>query len=272
MIAKPGRTNRTVRQTSTTSVKTADAYKSALTTAGDPTPYLLKHGGLPGPRANLELARLAADVCTGSQARRWAGLDCRAAPTGSAQEFLAMCGVLGLGRLLVEGDDQALADLRHYANDCRWRVREAVAMALQRWGAANFSALFDAMSTWASGSLLERRAASAAVCEPALLTDTERVMKALAVLEQSTSALLSSDPSQRRSEDFKALRKGLGYCWSVAVAADFAAARPAFEALVGQASSTRDRDLLRIARENLRKHRLRRLDPRWTASQLERLQ
>jgi hypothetical protein len=191
MIMKPGRTNRTVR--STTSVKTADGYKSALTTAGDPTPYLLKHGGLPGPRANLELARLAADVCTGSQLRRWARLDCRAAPTGSAQESLAMCGVLGLGRLLVEGDDQVLEDLRHQATDCRWRVREAVAMALQRCGAANFSALFDAMSTWASGSLLERRAASAAICEPALLTDPERVVKALAALDSPTTQVRSAN-------------------------------------------------------------------------------
>jgi len=57
------------------------------------------------------------------------------------------------------------------ANDPRWRVREGVAMALQRWGSENFDALAVKMTEWASGSLLERRTAGAALCEPALVTD-----------------------------------------------------------------------------------------------------
>ena len=102
--------------------------------------------------------------------RRWAALDAQAAPTGGAGEFLAFCGVVGLGRLLAEGDADALGELRTHAGDPRWRVREAVAMALQRWGGAT-STLAAAMADWAHGSWLERRAAAAALCEPVLLTE-----------------------------------------------------------------------------------------------------
>lgn len=74
--------------------------------------------------------------------------------------------------------------------------------------------------------------------------------------------------ADRRSEAFKALRKGLGYCWSVAVAATPRTGAPVFEALVERAAASGDRDLRWIARENLRK---RRLDPIWAAALLERL-
>ena len=152
-----------------------DGYARALRKLDDPESYLLEHSGLPGPRGNLELARAAAEVRSPAEFRRWASLDADVAPTGSADEFLAFCGVVGLGRLLAEGNDDALADLRTHANDPRWRVREAVAMALQRWGSGEFDALAAAMAAWAGGSWLERRAAAAARCEPALLTDARRV-------------------------------------------------------------------------------------------------
>jgi hypothetical protein len=241
-------------------VTKVDGYVRALAELDDPEPYLLEHSGLPGPRGNLELARAAADVRSAAELRRWAALDSDAAPTGGAQEFLAFCGVLGLGRLLVEGDARMLVELRRLANDERWRVREAVAMALQRWGSDDFDALAAAMAEWARGSWLERRAAAAALCEPVLLTDSGRVKAVLAVLEEATRGVSAADPAERSSEQFKALRKGLGYCWSVAVAAAPETGRPAFERMVGQAAAGGDRDLRWIARENLRKRRLERLD------------
>ena len=42
--------------------------------------------------------------------------------------------------------------------------------------------------------------------------------------------------------------------------------RPAFEDLVERAAASGDRDLRWIARENLRKRRLERLDPDWVAT------
>lgn len=248
-----------------------DEYASALRDLDDPEPYLLAHSGLPGPRGNIELGLAAADVRSAAELRRWAAIDADAAPTGGQTEFLAFCGVVGLGRLVLEGDNQALAELRAHADDPRWRVREGVAMALQRWGDADFDALARAMAAWAHGSALQRRAAAAALCEPALLSDDARVEATLAVLAAATAGVTDADPAQRRSDAHKALRKGLGYCWSVAVAAAPSVGRPAFEALVEQALVSGDRDLRWIARENLRKRRLERLDPEWVAGLRARL-
>lgn len=249
-----------------------DDYVRAVGELDDPEPYLLEHSGLPGPRGNIELARATAEVRSGAELRRWASLDADAAPTGGAGEFLSFCGVVGLGRLLVEGDERALAELRGHANDRRWRVREAVAMALQRWGGDDFDALVAAMTEWARGSWLERRAAAAALCEPVLLTNTGRVAAVLAVLDEATAGVAAAAPAERRSEQLKALRKGLGYCWSVALAAAPDVGRPAFERLVERAAESGDRDLRWIARENLRKRRLERLDPDWVATLRARLE
>ncbi|HEX6020464.1 MAG TPA: hypothetical protein VFZ00_00620 [Solirubrobacter sp.] len=237
-----------------------DDYARALRDREDAEAYLLEHSGLPGPRANLELARAAAEVRPAAELRRWA--------SSATEEFVAFCGVLGLGRLLADGDATMLQELRRHANDPRWRIREAVAMALQRWGEADFDGLAAAMAEWARGSWLERRAAAAALCEPALLTEPRRVQAALGVLETATAAVAAAGPADRRSEEFKALRKGLGYCWSVAVAAAPQIGAPVFEALVERAAASGDRDLRWIARENLRK---RRVDPDWAAALLRRL-
>jgi hypothetical protein len=248
-----------------------EAHVRMLRTLDDPEPYLLEHSGLPGPRGNIELAQAAADVRPAQELRRWASLDAQAAPTGGAEEFLAFCGVLGLGRELVEGDTDALHQLREHANDPRWRVREAVAMALQRWGREEFDGLATAMADWGSGSWLERRGAAAALCEPALLTNPGRVRATLGVLEAVTAPVASAEPAERRSDEYKALRKGLGYCWSVAVAAAPEVGRPAFESLARRAAESGDRDLRWLVRENLRKRRLERLDPDWVTALLARL-
>jgi hypothetical protein len=240
-------------------VTRVDDYAETLRGLEDAEPYLLEHSGLPGPRGNIELALAAAKVRSAAELRRWASLD---------DEFLAFCGVVGLGRLLAEGDAEALAELRMHAGDERWRVREAVAMALQRWGDEDFDALAAAMAEWADGSGLERRAAAAALCEPALLTSPARVQATLRVLESATGAVEAAATDERRSEAFKAFRKGLGYCWSVAVAAAPEVGWPAFEAVVERAASGGDRDLRWIARENLRKRRLARLDPARAAALL----
>ena len=55
----------------------------------------------------------------------------------SPEEFLACCGVLGLGKLLVQGQSARLDTLHLFASDPRWRTREAVAMALQAYGRAD---------------------------------------------------------------------------------------------------------------------------------------
>ncbi len=75
-------------------------------------------------------------------------------------------------------------------------------MALQHWGEVDFTALVTAMHEWAHGSSLERRAAAAALCEPALLTTPERVGEALAVLAEATTGIAEAGADDRRSEEF----------------------------------------------------------------------
>src|SRR5512139_3211389 len=141
-----------------------DDYRLQLSSLPSWDHFLLNESGLPGPRANLELVQAVADEGTLDLFQCYLSYTPERASTTSPEVFLVVCGVVGLGRLLAEGDLDQLAKLRACANDPRWRVREAVAMALQRWGAADMPALLNAIHEWAKGTLLERRAAVAAVC------------------------------------------------------------------------------------------------------------
>src|SRR5437763_5163895 len=112
----------------------ADGYRRELRSLGDWEPYLRERSGLPGPRGNLELLGAAADVGTRDQFERLAG---------SGDEFVAACGAAGLGQIAAGGDDGVLSRLRALASDGRWRVREGVAMGLQRLGDADMRRLLD---------------------------------------------------------------------------------------------------------------------------------
>lgn len=243
-----------------------EEYRQTLRELAEWEPFLLNHSGLPGPRGNLELAAAVAEEADESTLRRWAALGPVEAPFGSAQEFLPVCGVVGLGRLLATGDAAVLADLRRLAADPRWRIREAVAIALQRFGDADFAALLHEMRLWARGTALERRAALAALCEPRLLEEQDRVRNVLALLDRITAEL--PELGDRRSDEFRSLRKTLGYAWSVAVVALPDGGRPLFERLLG----SDDPDVRWIARENLRKKRLERMDREWVEGALARAQ
>jgi hypothetical protein len=190
-----------------------EIYRHQLRESSDWDQFLLKESGLPGQRANLELVQAVADEGTFGLFQRYLTYTPDRASTNSPEVFLTVCGVVGLGRLLAEGDVDQLAVLRECANDPRWRVREAMAMGLQRWGDANMPELLKAMSDWAKGTLLERRAAAAALCEPRLLNNPKHA-KRLKLLDANHR--LDCAETDRKSEDFKTLQ-ALGYCWSVAV-------------------------------------------------------
>jgi hypothetical protein len=232
-------------------------YREALRKLDDWDTFLLRESGLPGPRGNIELGRAVAEEGDEGLFRRYLEYEEEIAPTNSPQEFLAFCGVLGLGRLLADGRDDLVPLLRECASDGRWRTREAVAMALQTWGEADMRSLLREMEEWSKGSLLEKRAAAAALCEPRLLDNEEDVRWVLKLLDEITACIEQLD--DRGSEQFKALRKGLGYCWSVAVAA----LPDEGKRLMEKWFSSDDRDVLWIMKENLRKKRLERVDPEW---------
>ena len=222
--------------------------------------YLTTNSGLPGPRANLELIQVAADLGTPAQFKRWITLP---------DDYLPVCGAVGLGRLLAEGDRTVLPTLRTLANDGRWRLREGVAMALQRWGDADMESLVVVMTTWTAGTWLEQRAAAAALCEPRLLKDnTFAARRTLQLLDQMTRQLSQAPAAARKDEAFKTLRQGLAYCWSVAAAALPAEGLPALEAWLAQPQL--DPDVSWLLQQNLQKHRLARLDPAWVQRWLKK--
>lgn len=239
--------------------KVAD-YCARLRTLDDWDPYLLQGSGLPGPRGNLELAQAVADEGDRETFLRYAAYTAAEAPVNSPHEFLAFCGVVGLGRLLAEGDVALLVDLRRHASDPRWRIREAVAMALQRLGDADMERLITAMEEWSAGAPLEQRAAAAALCEPRLLGRPEHARAVLRILDHITVSVTAA--CDRRSPEFQALRKGLGYCWSVAIVALPAEGK----ALVERWLASTDPDVRWIMRENLKKARLARMDADWVRS------
>jgi hypothetical protein len=226
-----------------------EAERAALLAAAELDAHLVAHSALPGPRANLELLDAAGDVLSRADALRLAALDPDEAPSGTALEFLPCCGLVAVGRLVAEGELALIGLLRTSADDPRWRVRESVAIALQRWGDSDTAAMFSAVRGWTEGSALEARAAVAAVCEPRLLRVGARVAEAAAILDAATSLLFSLP--RPRGEPGRVLGAALGYGWSVAVAAGPALVLPSFEPW----AASPDPDVRRLVRENLSKAR-----------------
>ncbi|MBN2002465.1 MAG: hypothetical protein JXA21_03840 [Anaerolineae bacterium] len=225
-------------------------------------PFLLAESGLPGPRGNIELGQAIADEGDAALFAHLLTFDAEKAPVNSPHEFLAFCGTIGLGKQLAEGDLSALPALRGCASDPRWRTREAVAMALQRWGGAAMDALLAEMAQWATGNPYEQRAAAAGTCEPSLLHDPQKVAQVLRILDDITASIVHI--ADRRSDAFTALRKGLSFCWSVAVCASPEAGKPLMERWL----ASDDKDIRWIMKENLKKNRLARIDAEWVAEQL----
>ena len=216
--------------------------------------FLTAHSGLPGPRGNLELLAAFGDV---APAGLILGL------VGSDDEYLAACAAAALGRLATEGtaerSGQILALLHEHASDARWRVREGVAMALQRLGDGDPARLRDVVHAWAGDpDPLVQRAAVAGICEPRLLHDLSTAQCALDACRVATASLAARPAPERGRPQVRVLRQGLGYCWSVAVAGSPELGLPEFAAL----ESSTDADVGWIVRENRKKARLARLlDP-----------
>jgi hypothetical protein len=206
--------------------------------------FLDEHSGLPGPRGNIELALTVADL--GDD-------DLFDELIASDDEYRTFCGVVGLGARAAE--PQVTDRLHAIASDERWRVREAVAMALQRLGDVDLPATQSIALAWATDEdPLVQRAAAAGICEPRLLATSEAAAVGVEVCRRATLALVGRPAEQRRDPQVRTLRQALGYCWSVAVAADPVPGLAAFRAL-----DDTDPDVAWIVRTNLAKKRLSRL-------------
>jgi hypothetical protein len=260
-------------------------YASELATLADDAvlAYLTERSGLPGPRANLELLGAFGDVAPASLVVRLAD---------DEDEYLRCCGTAALGRLWLEAPDEAVAatpgdsvaatpdeaasatpgeaagapagrptravleaTLTERARDSSWRVREGAAMAGQRIGAVSPEGLAGLVGRWLeAGDPLVARAAIAAVCEPPILRRSPLLRAvALDACASATSLLRAVPAERRRDPGVRTLRQGLGYCWSVAVAAAPEAGLPRFLAL----AAAPDPDVAWVVAENRTKTRLR---------------
>jgi hypothetical protein len=230
-----------------------DDYRQTLQKLNDWIPFLKKESGLPGPRGNLELAHAVAQEGNKKQFEQLLSFQ---AEENTPEVFLVFCGVIGFGRLAA--CEPGLFDrLRPYASDTRWRVREAVATGLQLCGDQNMNVLLKEMKKWSKGNWYEKRAAAAALAEPRLLKQYEHAKQALQILDQITASMESA--GDVKEESFKVLRQGMGYCWSVVVAALPEEGKPIFEKWLGNPS----KDVRWVMKENLKKNRLVRMDANW---------
>ncbi len=137
------------------------AFEEAL--AGRPERLATQLGiqsGLPGTRMNVPLAQAFAAECVhrGKAADRlafgMAELSADAAPGASPKEFLPVCGVLAIGARAAADPKlrrRALPFLHDAAEDLRFRVREAVPLALAKMGAAMGDALVREVAPWMDG-------------------------------------------------------------------------------------------------------------------------
>jgi hypothetical protein len=243
-----------------------DDYKRELTGATDRAAFLRLGSNLPGPRGNLELMYAAAATGSEAELREWIRLGFPD-PEGEqpTDEFLAMCGIVGLGHLVAAGRDELVGELRGYAADRRWRVREAVAMALQAVGDVDVSRVLAIAADWLTDRPYVQRGAVAAVAEPRLLGEPSQACEAVDIIERATANLAALD--DRRSDEVRTLRQALAYCWSVVVASTPEYGRKRVEFW----SATTDKDVRWLLCENLKKNRLARLDPAWTAAMQERV-
>src|SRR6266498_1070544 len=230
-----------------------DDYQQALQTLDDWVPFLKKNSGLPGPRGNLELAHAVAQEGNQNQFEHFLTYQ---AEENTPEVFVFFCGVIGFGKLAATQPD-LFNRLREYASDPRWRVREAVATGLQLTGDQDMGLLLGEMKAWSKGNWYEKRAAAATLAEPRLLKNPKHAQQVLQILDKITASMDTNDKS--KDDSYKVLRQGMGYCWSVAVAALPDMGKPMMEKWL----NCEDKDIRWMMKENLKKNRLVKLDADW---------
>ncbi len=238
-----------------------DDYCQTLKGLNDWVPFLLRESGLPGPRGNLELAHAVAQEGNKKQFQHFLTYH---AEENTPEVFVVFCGVMGLGKLAAS-QPELFDCLRQYASDPRWRIREAVATGLQLAGDQNMNLLLREMKKWIQGNWYEKRAVAAALAEPRLLKQPKYAKQVLQVLDKITASMETD--ANTRDESYKVLRRGMGYCWSVAVAALPEQGKPIMENWL----DSDDKDVRWMMKKNLKKNRLVKMDPDWVRKCMKKL-
>lgn len=237
--------------------------------------YLLDHSELPGQRANLELVGAFADevgaLCQApdvSMSRSYVGQEWllwhllhRYPPAvfgsdaDSPLQMPQICGAVALGEwsAAFAHTETGVTTLLELANSPLWRVREAVAMGLQRLLDHAWSGTIRRLRRQAlEAGPYQWRAMIAGIAEPALLKDAAHAQEALDLHYAALAFLRGLPPESRTSAPTRTLRQALGYSISVVVAATPDSGFPQMKAW----AAWDDPDIRWALRENLKKKRL----------------
>lgn len=227
--------------------------------------YLRDQSRLPGTRANLELVNsltnLLVAIVPEQPEQVWMLLqylvqDEKQIAKNTPDEFVVLCGVVALGAcgaVRTEWHAEVFDMLKLFACSKSWRVREGVAMALQRMLAmAPHESIAFLLELATKGNCFQQRASIAAIAEPPLLQDQALIDTALTIQSIVLERFRELAKIDRKREDVRVLRQALGYTLSVVTAAT---PEKGF-ALMRKCVTWDDPDINWILRENLKKKRL----------------
>ena len=227
--------------------------------------YLREQSRLPGARANLELvsslSNLLVAIVPEQPEQVWMLIhylvqDEKQIVSNTPDEFVILCGVVALGAcgaVRTEWHTDVFDMMKLFACSKSWRVREGVAMGLQRMLPAAPQETIECLIELATrGNCFQQRASIAAIAEPPLLQDHVLIDAALTIQCIVLERFRELAKVDRKREDGRALRQALGYTLSVVTAAT---PEKGF-ALMRQCATWDDPDINWILRENLKKKRL----------------
>ncbi len=228
--------------------------------------YLREQSRLPGPRANLELADdlqnfLVKTLPRSSEQVRsllyyLLNSDRQKVASNTPEEFIMLCGIISFGAcaaVMPAWREETYSLLSQHACSAYWRVREGVALAYQHLlYACPQETLEHFMQLVTTGNYLHQRAAIVAIAEPAILYLPEMLPAALTLQRIALERLQSVALTERKNEQFRILRRTLGYTLSVITAAT---PEQGF-ALMRECAAWNDPDIREVLRENLKKKRL----------------
>jgi len=227
--------------------------------------YLLDQSRLPGTRANLELvnslSNLLVAIVPEQPEQVWMLVhylvrDEKTVAKNTPDEFVVLCGVVAFGAcgsVREEWHSEVFDTMKLFACSKSWRVREGVAIALQRMlPAAPQETIEFLIELATNGNCFQQRASIATIAEPSLLQDQVLIDAALMIQRIVLERFHELSIVDRKREDVRVLRQALGYTISVVTAAT---PEKGF-ALMRNCVKWNDPDINWVLRENLKKKRL----------------
>lgn len=175
-------------------------------------------------------------------------------PINAPKEFLPFCAARAIGKIGSLDEKyraKSIKYLREHSKDERWRIREAVTMGLQFLLDKHPQYIVDQFNHWITKKdFLELRAIVTAYASPNLLDRKVISQNGLKIHRKVLDIVFAS--ADRKSDEFKALRKALGYTFGI-IATIYT---PNSFGVMKKLVATGDKDLQWIVRENMKKKRL----------------